>query len=51
MKDFLSFVILLIWIAGVNLATGWTSTIVAIIFPPWAFYLVVEKLLQTIGWL
>lgn len=45
------FMALLTWIVGVVLAKGGWSTFFAIIFPPWAYYLVVEAALQGLGWL
>jgi hypothetical protein len=37
-----STLIMLIWIAGVVLAKGFWSTLIALVFPPWALYLTVE---------
>jgi hypothetical protein len=34
------------WVAGVVLAIGFWSTLIAVIFPPWAWYLFIEKLLS-----
>jgi hypothetical protein len=44
MKSLLELVFLLIWIAGVVVAKGFWSTLLAIIIPLWSFYLVVEQL-------
>lgn len=33
------------WIGGWILAKGFWSTLVAVIFPPWGWYIVVEKVL------
>lgn len=44
-------VVLTTWIAGIVLAKGWVSTLIATIFPFWAWYLFVERLLESIGWL
>lgn len=38
------------WLAGVVLAKGFWSTCVAIVFMPWAWYLLVERALQAAGW-
>lgn len=35
------------WFAGMVLAKGFWSTVLAILFPPWALYLFVEKLVNT----
>lgn len=37
------------WTAGVVLAKGFWSTLFAVIFFPWAFYLVVERCMQALG--
>lgn len=37
------------WIAGIVIAQGFTSTFFAVIFLPYAWYLVVERLLQVYG--
>lgn len=44
-------VLLTSWLAGIALASGFWSTALAIFFAPWAWYLVVEKFLMSIGWL
>lgn len=46
-----SIVVIVSWFAGIALASGFWSTTITIIFPPYAWYLVVEKILLTIGWL
>lgn len=38
------------WLAGVVLSKGMLSTLFAICFPPYAWYLVVEKVMQFKGW-
>jgi len=43
-KRFFGFLTFLMWIAGFVFASGFWST-AACIFPPWAFYLTVEKFL------
>jgi hypothetical protein len=34
-----------LWLAGIVIAQGFWSTFFSIFFPPYAFYLIVEKLL------
>ena len=52
MKEIIGFLTSLIlvptWIAGFVLAKGFWSTF-SCIFPPWSFYLVVEKLMTFYG--
>ena len=43
-KRFFGFIMLLMWIAGFVIASGFWSTL-ACFFPPWAWYLTVEKFL------
>lgn len=38
------------WIAGIVIANGFWSTLFALFFPLWAWYLVVEKMLHVLGW-
>ena len=40
-----------VWVAGTVLAKGVWSTLCAVIFPPWAWYLVVERIMAATGWL
>lgn len=40
---------LLCWIAGVCLAKGLLSTLVAILLPPWAWCIVVYNVLRFVG--
>lgn len=37
------------WIAGVVMANGFWSTLLAVIFPFWSWYLVVERGMQMAG--
>lgn len=39
------------WIAGVVLATGFWSTGAAVCMPPYAWYLVVERMMAMAGWI
>jgi hypothetical protein len=47
----LSLFLLFAWIAGIVVAKGIGSTTVAIFFPPWAWYLIVEHIMMVQGWL
>ena len=47
-KYLAAYVLLIAWIAGFVLAKGFWST-VACFFPPWAFYLVIERAMQAMG--
>jgi len=38
----------LAWLAGSVIATGWWK-LAAVVFPPYAWYLVVERLMQALG--
>jgi hypothetical protein len=50
MKQFLAlFIIVVSWLAGIAIAKGAELTIFAVLFAPFAWYLVVEKLLNVIG--
>ena len=42
--------LLLAWMAGVVLAHGFWSTFFAVFMPPYAIYLVVERLMIALGW-
>lgn len=41
----------LMWVGGVVLAKGVGSTAAALLIPFWAWYLVVEKVMITNGWM
>lgn len=45
MKNLITFIMLLMWIAGIVIAKGFISTCAALFFPLWAFYLVMERAL------
>jgi hypothetical protein len=51
MKDIVGLIAIFAYLAGIALASGVWSVIVAIIFPPWAWYLLVEKALSVAGWI
>lgn len=38
------------WLAGAVLAHGFWSTAFALFVPPWAWYLLVERVMQAQGW-
>jgi hypothetical protein len=44
-------IILTAWLMGIALAKGTWSTILAIFFPFWAWYLLTEQILKSVGWL
>jgi len=44
-KAFLSLVMSASWLAGVAVAQGWIK-LVAILLPPYAWYIFIEKLMQ-----
>ena len=49
-KTLIGFFLFFLWVAGVVIAEGFWSTLFSIIFPFWAYYLlVVEKLLIVYG--
>ena len=48
MKYITALVLMFSWIAGFVLAKGFWSTL-ACFFPPWAYYLVIERLMQFTG--
>lgn len=45
MKHVISFILFIGWLAGIAIAKGTISTLVAFVFPLWAWYLVVEHFL------
>ena len=44
------FVFLATWLAGIAIASGFWATTLAVFFPPWAWYLLVEKAIMVAGW-
>jgi len=42
-------VIMGLWLAGIAIANGLRPTVFAIFLPPYAWYLVVERILQSCG--
>ena len=46
---FLLLLFLVTWVVGCVLAKGAFSTIVSICFPPWGWYLIVEKIMLAYG--
>ena len=51
MNKLLDYTLMFFWIAGVVLAKGFWWTVLAIFFPFYAWYLVVEKTLFILGFL
>ena len=41
----------LCWVVGVVLAKGAWSTAAAVLFPPWGWYLIVEKVMTLAGYI
>jgi|GEM_PF-1640810 len=39
------------WLAGLVFASGFWLTTAAVFFPPYAWYLVVERVIRGMGWL
>ena len=39
------------WIAGIVIAKGFWSTLAAVLVVPYAWYLVIEKIMLVSGWL
>ena len=54
-EDIMEWVIRLVliagWIAGIVIAKGYVSTLAAVLVVPYAWYLVIEKIMITNGWL
>ena len=44
-------VLMIWWLAGIVLGHGFWSTLAAVCLPPWAMYLVIEKVLRLIHWI
>lgn len=51
MKALVQLVTMIGWIYGIILANGFVSTLVAVLFPFWAWYLVIEKIAIVNGWM
>lgn len=49
MDSVLTLFIFITWIMGIVLASGFWSTFFAIIFPFWAWYLLIAKIMLVIG--
>lgn len=45
MKSLIGLISCIAWMAGIVLANGFWSTLLAIVFPVWAWYLTAEHLL------
>lgn len=48
---FYSAVAIVTWLAGIVLAKGGTATMIACVFPLYAWYLVIERIMLRLGWL
>lgn len=51
MKEPSALLVMLWWVCGIAVAQGFASTALAIIFPPWAWYVFVEFALHHFGWI
>ena len=49
MKHILSLVLIIVWVSGIVLAKGFLSTLFSVLAPPWAYYLVIEKVMIYYG--
>lgn len=45
MKDLAEIILFITWVAGVIIAKGFWSTLIALVFPFWAWYLCIEQIL------
>lgn len=45
MKQISELIFVMLWVAGIVIAKGFWLVFFAIIFPPWGWYLVVERFL------
>ncbi len=46
MRELVGLLIVMLWLAGIVIAKGDWSTLFAVVFPPYAWYLVVEILVN-----
>lgn len=51
MRDIVGLISVIAWMAGIVLAKGAASTYIAAFFPPYSWYLVVEKTMLHFGML
>jgi len=51
MKYIVHIILLVTWLMGIVLAKGFWLTLLSIIFPFYAYYLVVEHAMRTLGWI
>jgi hypothetical protein len=49
MRQVAALIMFVVWIAGVVLAQGFWSTLASVFIPFWAWYLVVERIMQANG--
>jgi hypothetical protein len=50
-KAHLAMMFMVFWIGGMVLAKGFWSTLFTLVFFPWAFYLMIERIFQVIGFI
>jgi hypothetical protein len=50
MSDFAQFLMLLGWVGGLVIAEGWSQVVLAVLIPPYSWYLVIELWFTTMGW-
>lgn len=43
-------VVVIPWLMGIVLAKGFFQVLASVLFAPYAWYLVVERLMQALGW-
>ena len=43
-------VVVIPWLMGIVLAKGFIQVLVSVLFAPYAWYLVVERLMHVLGW-
>ena len=51
MRHIVELFFLVTWVAGVVIASGFWSTLFAVLMPMWAWYLMVERGLNVLGWI
>ena len=49
MKDIANVVFGILWVSGAVIASGFWSTLFAVILPFWAWYLIIERLMIMAG--
>ena len=51
MNHIVELIAITLWIGGLVIAKGFWSVLFALIFPPYAWYLVAEKIILRMGWI